>query len=96
MRQVSEAELVWAVKHRLARLGKALRKNLASDNPANRDFAVQFIAEHLVKDAFGRFEVLSETPVPKMDLFSQAAYGTGSGSAPMYVEEVARPDRAGD
>ena len=82
MRQVSEAELVWNVKYHLRRLSATIRKRL--NDPAERRRTEQFIAEYLVKEALGRFEVLADTPLPEgSDLYSQAAYDRGSGRAAM-------------
>lgn len=87
MRQVSEAELVWAIKFRLSRLAPAIRNGFASKTAEGRQFATQFIAEMLVADALGKFEVLSDSPLPEgSDLFTKAAYGLGDGSAARVAE----------
>lgn len=87
MRQVGEAELVWVLKYRLRRLAAGLRRDFASRDPATRAVAAQLLAEHLVRDGLGRYEILSDAPLPDgSDLFTAAAFGEGRGRAPSVGE----------
>ncbi len=79
MRQVTDAEIVWNLKHQLKRLGPAIRNQLASRHAKDRDMAIQVIAEQLAKGALGRFEILaSGDPHTLADsIYDKAAFGTG-------------------
>ena len=86
MRQVNEAELVWAIRYRLGQLGATLRRGLNSPVAEQRNRYEQMVAELIVKEGLRRYEVLSDAPLPPgSDLLSRAAYGGGEGSAPMII-----------
>jgi hypothetical protein len=88
MRQVNEAELVWRLRFHLRRLSSSLRNGLAAKSSDTRDRAEQMISQQLVRGALGRYEILSDAPVPQdSDLFTTAAYGGGSGRAPSIDPE---------
>ena len=78
MRQVNEAEMVWNVKYALRRMTLTRKKDLSSNERTKRDIAEQMVSQEIVA-ALGRYEVLSDAPVPEHhDLFSRAAYGDPS------------------
>lgn len=80
MRQVNHAELVWAIKYRLTRMSATLRARFAKHD----ETTTQLMAEQIVNEGLGRYEVLSSAPLPERydGLHDHAAYGTGNGSAP--------------
>ena len=89
MRQVDEAELIWAVKLRLRFVSASLRNQLASRQAEARHQAEQILATELVRTALGRYEILSSAALPvgqRTDLYSRAAYGGGGTGAPMIEE----------
>ena len=87
MRQVDEAELVWNIKYQLRGISASLRAQLGSREADKRAQAEQLVAERLVRGALARYEVLSDAPLaPGTDLFTAAAFGGGSGSAPRIEE----------
>lgn len=92
MRQVDEAELIWAVKLRLRFVSASLRNQLASRQAEARHQAEQILATELVRTALGRYEILSSAALPesggqRTDLFSRAAYGGGGTGAPLIEGE---------
>ncbi len=88
MRQINEAELVWAIRNRLGRLSATLRKGLNNPRAEQRHWYEQAVAELIVKEELDRYDVLSDTPLPPgSDLFSRAAYGGGDCNASM-IDEV--------
>lgn len=87
MRQVDEAELVWAMRMALRRISPSRIAALTSREAAKRAQAEQLLAIELVRDGLRRFEVLSDSPLPEgSDLFSAAAYSHGGHGAPKTRE----------
>lgn len=87
MRQVDEAELVVVMRFQISRLPASLRNQLASRHADARRQAEQMLAVRLVRAALGRYEILSDAPLPEgTDLFSRAAYREGGTGVPVIDE----------
>jgi len=88
MRQVDEAELIVGIRYHLGRLPASLRQQLSSREREKQRQAEQLLAEHIIRAALARYEILSSAPLaPSRDLFTASAYGHAAGRAPPISED---------
>ncbi len=87
MRQVDHAELVVCISFHVRRLPSSLRKQLTSNDRDKREQAEQILTYRIIDKALASYEILSKAPLhTNADLFSAAAYGRGTGHAPMIED----------
>lgn len=81
MRQVNHAELLWNIRFAMRKIKTDTRKRLLSPETVTRKMAEEIVAGEIVQ-MLGRYEVLSDAPLPEgSDMFSAATYGAEGGGA---------------